>query len=139
MIEKAKIFMVKYKNFILYVVFGMGTTVVNLAAYYLFFVLINLPNVPSTIIAWIFAVAFAFITNKMWVFNSRSFGAKTLKYEIITFFGARVGTGLLDVVIMYLAVDTMNWNSTEWKLISNIIVIILNYVASKCLIFKIRK
>ena len=70
------------------------------------------------------------------MFDSKSFDGKTLKHEIPTFFGARVATGILDVVIMYLAVDVMSWNSTIWKLISNIIVIILNYVASKLFIFK---
>lgn len=100
--------------------------------------LIGIPNVPSTIIAWVLAVAFAFITNKLWVFESRSFDGMTLKHEIPTFLGARIGTGLLDVGIMYLAVDVMNWNSTVWKLISNVIVIILNYIASKLVIFRMK-
>ena len=133
---KIKELLIKYKSFIMYAIFGVLTTVVNIAVYYLCFNIIGIPNVPSTIIAWILAVSFAFITNKLWVFDSPSFSADVLKHEIPTFFGARLATGLLDVGIMYLTVDVLHWNSTLWKLISNILVIIINYVASKLLIFK---
>ena len=126
----------KYKSLILYAVFGGLTTLVNMGAYWLCFNVLGIPNVPSTIIAWFLAVSFAFITNKLWVFDSKCFDAKTLKHEIPTFFGARLATGLLDVGIMYLAVDVMQWNGMIWKLISNIIVIVLNYVASKLVIFR---
>ena len=126
----------KYKSFIMYAIFGVLTTVVNMAAYFLSFNLLKIPNVPSTVIAWVLAVLFAFITNKLWVFDSPSFDAKTLRHEIPTFFGARIATGILDVVIMYLAVDLAHWNPTVWKLISNVLVIIINYIASKLVIFK---
>ena len=72
----------------------------------------------------------------MWVFDSGSFDWKILAHEIPTFFGSRLVTGFLDVVIMLLAVDIMAWNSMIWKTISNVIVIILNYVASRFIIFK---
>lgn len=136
MIEIIKSLLIKYKSIIMYAVFGVLTTLVNMAVYYGCFNLLSIPNVPSTIIAWILAVIFAFITNKLWVFDSKSFDGKTLAHEIPTFFGARIMTGILDVGIMCLAVDVLNWNSTVWKLISNVIVIVLNYVASKLVIFK---
>ncbi len=126
----------KYKSYILYVAFGGGTTLVNMASYYLCYNVCGVPNVPSTIIALVLAVAFAFITNKVWVFDSRSFDWKTLAHEVPTFFGARVATGALDVLIMYLAVDVFSQNSTVWKLLSNVIVIILNYIASRLVVFK---
>ena len=125
----------RYRWEILYVVFGALTTLVNTAAYGLCFNMLGIPNVPSTVIAWMLAVAFAFITNKLWVFESRSFDAKTLRHEIPSFFGARLLTGLLDVGIMYAAVDVLGWNALVWKLISNGIVIILNYIASRLVIF----
>ena len=125
----------RYRWEILYVVFGALTTLVNTAAYGLCFSALGIPNVPSTVIAWMLAVAFAFITNKLWVFESRSFDAKTLRHEIPSFFGARLLTGLLDVGIMYAAVDVLGWNALVWKLISNGIVIILNYIASRLVIF----
>ena len=126
----------KYKSFIMYMIFGVLTTVINLLTYYICFNILRIPNVASTIIAWILAVSFAFVTNKIWVFDSKSFDGKILSHEIPTFFGARIATGVLDVVIMYIAVDVLSWNSTVWKLVSNIIVIILNYIASKFVIFK---
>ena len=128
--------LIKHKSIIMYAIFGVLTTAVNMVSYHICFKMAGIQNVPSTIIAWILAVTFAFVTNKLWVFDSRSFDAKTLNHEIPTFFGARLATGILDVVIMFVTVDLLNWNATVWKLISNMLVIIINYVASKLLIFK---
>lgn len=136
MIQKVKALIVKYQDMILYVFFGALATLVNTASYYLCYNIIGMSNVPSVIIAWLLAVVFAFFTNKLWVFKSKSFAPDVLKHEIPTFFGARLLTGLLDLGIMYLAVDVLHGNGTVWKLISNILVIILNYVASKLIIFK---
>jgi len=136
MIEKIKALIVKYQDMILYVFFGALATLVNTASYYLCYNVLGIPNVPSVLIAWLLAVIFAFFTNKLWVFKSKSFAPEVLKHEIPTFFGARALTGLMDLGIMYLTVDVLHWNATLWKLISNILVIILNYVASKLVIFK---
>ena len=133
---KLKELLARYRSLILYAVFGALTTLANMAAYWLCFDVSGIPNVPSTIIAWVLAVSFAFITNKLWVFGSRSFDAKTLRHEIPSFFGARLLTGLLDVLIMYVTVDVLGWNAMVWKLVSNVIVIVLNYIASKLLIFR---
>jgi putative flippase GtrA len=93
-------------------------------------------NLISTAAAWLVAVVFAFITNKIWVFDSKSTEVKIVLYELGTFFACRIATGIMDMVIMYIAVDVKNWNEMLWKLLSNIIVIILNYIASKLIIFK---
>lgn len=129
----------KYRSLISYAFFGVCTTLINWVSYILFYDVLHVENVPSTIIAWGFAVAFAFITNKIWVFNSKSFSAKTLLYETFTFIAARIATGLLDVLIMYISVDVLMWNAAIWKLISNVIVIVLNYFFSKLMIFKKNK
>lgn len=129
----------KYKSIIMYALFGVLTTVVNMGAYFVSYNVLRIPNVPSTVIAWILAVAFAFITNKLWVFDSPSFDAETLKHEIPTFFGARLATGILDVVIMFLAVDLAHSNPSFWKLVSNVLVILINYIASKLVIFNKNK
>ncbi len=118
-----------------YIVFGVLTTLINIMCYYLAFNIFEINNVLSTIIAWVMAVAFAFITNKLWVFDSRKFDARTLLYECTTFFICRVATGVLDVGIMYVAVDLMEWNSLLWKTLSNVLVIVINYAASKLVIF----
>ena len=125
----------KYKSFIFYAFFGVCTTLVNLFCYRLFYFVLGISNVPSTVIAWLFAVLFAFITNKLWVFESKSFAITTFLPELVKFFICRIATGLLDVLIMWIAVDKMKWNAMAWKLISNVLVIVLNYVASKLVIF----
>lgn len=120
----------------MYTIFGGVTTVANISFYYLCYNIFNIPNVSSTILAWVIAVGFAFITNKIWVFDSKKFDKGTLVHEIPTFLGARIITGIIDVVIMYVSVDVMGWSSVLCKFVSNMIVIILNYVANKFLIFK---
>ncbi len=126
----------KYKSIILYLIFGALTTAVNVLTYYAFYNLLDVGNVLSVIIAWVLSVIFAYITNKLFVFESTSFKLKALLKEITSFFGFRLLTGVLDVIIMYFAVDIMDLDSTLFKLISNVLVIILNYAASKLIIFK---
>ena len=126
----------KYKSFISYIFFGVCTTVINIITYRICYNTLSISNVLSTCIAWVLAVAFAFITNKLWVFDSKSFTSQTLLKEILSFLSCRLLTGVFDVAIMYVAVDVMTWNGTLWKLISNVLVIVLNYVASKLIIFK---
>ena len=126
----------KYRRQILYLFFGGCTTLVNIAVYSLCYKLCGIPNVPANILAWVFAVLFAFVTNKIWVFESRSLSFAVLLKECAAFFAARILTGLLDLGIMFTAVDHFHRNALIWKVISNIIVIILNYIASKRFIFK---
>ncbi len=126
----------KYKDVISYLVFGGLTTVINVVIYAVLYNYLGAPNLVSTFIAWLVSVVFAFVTNKLFVFESTSWKLQTALYELATFFGCRILTGILDMVIMYLAVDVMGWNGTLWKILSNVLVIILNYIASKLLIFK---
>ena len=130
----------KHKSVISYLFFGGCTTVVNWGSYFVLFNILHVHNVVSTAIAWLLAVIFAFITNKLWVFDSKSFDRKTLIHEVWTFFTARALTGLIDVGIMFVAVDVFAMNtpfwSTFWKVISNVIIVILNYALSKLIIFK---
>lgn len=129
-------YFLKYKGLISYAFFGACTTLINWGAYYLCYHIARISNISSTITAWTVAVVFAFITNKIWVFNSKSFNGKTVLHEACTFVAARLATGVLDVAIMYYAVDVFALNSTVWKLLSNGIVIIFNYILSKLIIFK---
>ena len=126
----------KYKSFILYAIFGVFTTLVNIGVYYGLYDLLHIANVTSTVVAWFLAIVFAFIVNKLFVFESISWRKDVLWQEALNFLVCRLLTGLLDVGIMYVAVDLLSWNSVFWKLISNILVIILNYVANKSIIFR---
>ncbi len=98
--------------------------------------MLNIQNVPSNIIAWATAVIFAFITNKIWVFESKIFVIKKLFNELCKFITARLITGIIDVLIMYISVDVLQAPAVIFKVISNIIVIILNYLLSKFIVFK---
>ena len=134
--EKIKALLIKYKGFIFYAVFGVLTTVINIVAYAVCYRKLGIANVPSNIIAWILAVLFAFITNKLYVFDSKSMDAKTVISELIKFTAARLATGGLDLLIMYIGVDVMHGPDVILKVVSNVIVIILNYVLSKLIVFK---
>ncbi len=126
----------KYRDMILYVVFGGVTTVVNVVAYHVCFAVLGVPNVTSVIIAWVLSVAVAYITNKLWVFHSPSFAPAVLWPELGKFVAARGFTGVLDLGIMFVGVDLLGGPGTVLKLGSNVLVVVLNYVFSKWLIFK---
>lgn len=125
----------KYKFVFWYLVFGGFTTLINIAVYWLSYDILGISNSVSNIIAWVLSVIFAFVTNKLIVFESKDLTAKTVLAEAVKFCGCRIATGLLDLLIMYVAVDVLHLNALLMKVISNIIVIILNYVASKVFIF----
>ena len=129
----------KYKEMILYVFFGGCTTLVNLAAYAACYYICSLSNVTSTVIAWVLGVVFAYVTNKLWVFESKSWAWPVLSRELASFVGCRAATGVLDLAVMYLCVDLLHWNAMLMKVLSNVIVIILNYVGSKLLVFANKK
>ena len=128
-----------YKEMILYIFFGGCTTLVNMAAYALCYYPLGVSNLASTLIAWALGVAFAFVTNKLWVFESKSMQRAVLLRELVSFVGCRAATGLLDVAIMYVCVDLLGWNGLLMKALSNIVVIILNFIASKLVIFTKKK
>ncbi|MEG0872446.1 MAG: GtrA family protein [Clostridia bacterium] len=132
----AKDFLKTHKELILYIVFGVLTTVVNYISYVVFTRVFDVKIFSSNIIAWIVSVIFAYITNKLFVFESKSFKVDIILKEITKFILARVFSLFLDMLILYLLVNLANMSDLIVKIISNIIVIILNYVLSKFIIFK---
>ena len=125
-----------YKGIILYIFFGGITTFINIASYYLFYNVLGVSNVISNIIAWFLSVIFAFVTNKIWVFNSKSWDAKIAIKELVSFISVRLLTGVFDTAVMYIGVDVLKFNSLIMKIFSNLIVLISNYIGSKLFIFK---
>ncbi len=128
----------KYRPMALYLIFGALTTAVNIVSYTLLYQAAGVPNVPSNIIAWVLSVAVAFVTNKVWVFDSKSFAPSVALPELWKFAGCRVGTGLLDLAVMWVGVDLLHGPATAIKIASNVAVIVLNYVFSKWFIFQPR-
>lgn len=129
----------KYREYVLYLVFGGVTTVVNYGVFALCGHVFGLGVVPSNIIAWILAVIVAFITNKLWVFESRSWEPKLAGREFGEFVLGRLATLVIETGILWIFVDLLHVNDLIMKIITNIIVVILNYIFSKFIIFKKRK
>ncbi len=125
-----------------YLIFGGLTTLVNIVVYIIFAKVIlasiqdmNLVVNLSEIIAFILSVAFAYITNKLYVFDSKTENAKQLLREIVSFVSCRIFTEIISIVMMNMSV-WFSINDVLMKVVSNIVVIILNFVFSKIIIFK---
>jgi len=134
-----------HKEGMRYLVFGVLTTIVNIVVaaitYYFMFTKLSeeLRVNLSTIIAIIAAWLFAYITNKIYVFDSKTNNIKELLKEIVSFVSCRAVTGIVEIVLMNLFVTIMQFNYMLMKIIVNIIVIVLNFVFSKLFIFKKEK
>ncbi len=155
---------IKHKEIIMYIIFGIGTTVVSFITYYLFrWIFPDVDSVPvwlqwifgitsafgtesatalPVLLSWICSVTFAFITNRLFVFESKTKKAGILK-EGVMFYLSRVFTLLVDLVIMFLLVDLTGIQNGLYefaaKVLSNIVVLILNYILSKVFVFKKKK
>ena len=125
----------RYKSQLLYLFFGGCTTLVNVVVYGLCAHGANLSTTLSIAVAWAVSVLFAYLTNRTWVFESRAGTAGEILREMGSFFLGRVATGVLDWAIMYVCVDRLGLPDMPIKLLSNVIVIILNYVVSKLFVF----
>ena len=136
MIQKLRSLLVKYWDVLSYLFFGVLTTVVNYLIYLPVYNFCGLSAALSNMIAWVGAVIFAFLTNKPFVFRSHDWSAKTVVPELTKFVSCRIASGVLETVILFLAVDCMNWNGNIWKLVTQVLVIIINYVGSKLLVFR---
>ena len=128
--------MEKYKDVLLYLIFGVLTTIVNWLIYYPCLNLLGWSAGVSNVLAWVIAVAFAFVTNKPFVFKSHDWTWKTVGPELSKFVGCRIGSGVLETLILLLCVDILGWNGNVWKLVTAVLVIVLNYIGSKFLVFK---
>ena len=126
----------KYSDAIPYLFFGVLTTVVNYLVYIPVYNLAGLSATVSNMVAWVVAVAFAFLTNKPFVFKSHDWSWKVLGPELAKFVGCRIGSGLAETVIIFVAVDLLQGNGNLWKLLTSVLVVILNYFGSKLLVFR---
>ncbi len=125
----------KHRDIILYLIFGALTTLVNYAVYLPLYNCLGWSAGVCNLVAWIAAVAVAFLTNKPFVFASHDWSAGVVWKELVSFFGCRVGSGVLETLILLIAVDRMHLNGNLWKIITSILVVILNYFGSKLLVF----
>lgn len=128
--------MKKHRDVLLYLVFGALTTGVNLVCFEILRRVFPGGAVWPTAMAWVISVLFAYVTNRTWVFRSQAHGAAAIGREMAAFFGGRIFSGLLDIAIMAVVVDYLGRNATVTKLASNVLVIILNYLFSRFLVFR---
>lgn len=151
--KKIKELLIKYKELITYVIFGVLTTVVNFAAFWIIDrALGDRLYLISNAIAWVIAVAFAYVTNKIWVFDSKSWAPKLVFKEICEFVAARLFSFGIEEGGLYLFVTIMGFGKYSFtllgieitgqliaKVILAVIVVILNYFFSKFIIFAKKK
>lgn len=139
--EKIKEIYIKYKEIINYLIFGVLTTVISLIVYYVaVFTFLNPENAVqlqiANILSWVAGVTFAYFTNRKYVFESQE---KNKIKEASKFVLARVTTLVMDMIIMWLGVTVLHLNDKIMKLVSQIVIIVLNYVFSKVFVFKKEK
>lgn len=135
--RKIKQLYTKYKEVINYLVFGVLSTVVNFITYFITARLIGIDEVISSGISWFCSVLFAYITNKIFVFESKTHGIKELAKEVASFFLARIISGALcDVGTFAIMVKVLHINDIISKIVTQVMVVIVNYIFSKLIIFK---
>ena len=135
--EKIKEQYFKYKEIINYLVFGGLATVVNFVTYFIVARLMGIDEVLSSGISWFFSVLFAYITNKLFVFESKTEGIKAILIEMGSFFLARIVSGILcDVGTFAIMVKVFNINDLFAKIVTQVMVVIVNSVFSKLIIFR---
>lgn len=135
--KKLKELYLKYKEIINYIIFGGLTTITNFVVYFICTKLFSIDEVISNGIAWFLSVLFAYVTNKIFVFESKKSGFKEIIVEMSSFFLARVLSGICcDVGTFALMVKVFAINDVVAKIVTQIMVIVMNYVLSKLVIFK---
>ncbi len=150
--ERIRTLYKKYKELLVYGLFGVLTTLINLLSFYGLSLMANRGEnayLYINAVAWLVAVVFAYITNKWFVFRSRRWSIKVISKEIPAFFGARIFSFLIEEIGLWAFVEFLGFQgviTTVWgmqitgelvaKLLLALIVIILNYFFSKFVIFR---
>ena len=143
--EKLKALFIRYREIVSYLFFGGLTTVVSWLTYALFVGGMHMPVNGGNILSWVCAVSFAFVTNKLWVFQSKSWARSVWPREAAAFFGGRVFSGLVEIgglpLLMKLGLDQTLFGveGLAAKVVVSVVVIILNYFLSKFLVFREKK
>ena len=129
----------KYKQFLLYALFGGLTFVVSVMSYGFFCTLLAFNELFSNLLSWILAVSFAFFTNRIWVFQSPTNTSREFFHQLLKFFSSRLATLGVEEIILLLFVTIMHLPNMLVKIAAQIIVIILNYILIKKVIFTSKK
>lgn len=135
---KIKDLYLKYKEPIHYIIFGVLTTLINYIVYFLCLDLLGWNYLVVNVLAWVISVLFAYVTNRIWVFESKARGWLILK-EIVLFFASRLASLGAETLLLYLMVDVAQLKNGFSKIVAGIVVIMINYVLSKLIVFRKKK
>ncbi|MBP3653803.1 MAG: GtrA family protein [Oscillospiraceae bacterium] len=130
----AQPFYVKYKEQLLYLFFGGLTTVVSIASFALFAEWMHVDALIANVFSWILAVAFAFVTNRTWVFQSDE--DESILKQLTTFVGGRLATLGMEELILLVFANLLQFDALLIKVVAQILVVVANYVISKLFVFK---
>ena len=136
MIEKIKALCLKHKEILLYLIFGGLTTVVSMVTFWLAYNVFGIHELIANVISWICAVAFAYLTNAKLVFESKPATAQEQLREIISFFTGRLATLGVEELLILVFATWLGFNGLIVKLVAQVVVVILNYIISKLIVFK---
>ena len=136
MTKKLYAFIKKYQDILSYLFFGVLTTAANYLVYIPLYNIAHMSATLSNICAWVVAVVFAFLTNKPFVFKSHDWSRSIVVPEFMKFVGCRIGSGVAETAIIFATVDCLNWNGNITKFATSVLVVILNYVAGRWIVFK---
>ena len=136
MLQRIKALITQYWDILSYLFFGVLTTIVNYLIYLPAYNILSFSAATSNATAWVVAVAFAYLTNKPFVFKSHDWSKKTVIPELTKFVSCRITSGVLETIILLITVDILGWNGNLWKLATQVMVVVLNYVFSKLIVFK---
>ena len=130
-----------YRTLLLFFIlfFGGMTAVISIGSYSYCDVGLGFDPLIANIISWILAVTFAYVTNKIWVFQSQTTCFRDLCMEIGNFFGGRLATLGVEELILFVFISRMQWISILVKLIAQVVIVILNYIICKISVFKEKK
>ena len=126
----------KLREVVSYLIFGVFTTVISVAVFHVCFDIAGVSSFVSNIISWIVSVAFAYVTNRFFVFSDRATGVKGVICEALRFFSSRIGTLIIETLIIVITVDLLGFQGIVMKTVATVFVVILNYVFSKLFVFR---
>lgn len=125
----------RFKEFLLYALMGLGTVIIAIWTYSIFTEILGWHILVGNAVSWVFATAFAFFSNRKWVFTSRDDGVGAFFYQLFTFSFGRFLTLLLEEWILNTFVLKLGWPNMPVKYFAQIVVIVANYLISKLLVF----
>lgn len=124
-----------FRSMFFYLFFGAGTFLISTITFEVFAEFLKVNELLANVVAWILSVLFSFLTNRVLVFHSPTHGRRDFFVQMVRFYLGRTVTLILEEVVLFVFVSLLSWNNLAVKLAAQVLVIIVNYIVSKLLIF----